>query len=613
MFAQRLRSKSHLAIEFAYRHLETTSQPLVIWIDARNETQLVRSCQMITGDLGFPCTSASPEQLLWCIRDWLNQSCSLSWVMVVDDFNDPSLVVKRHAYMVSDFETLMPQTSKGTVIVTTRNRYLANEVADDDGPIELRALPFEDVRLLLSNTNINASQERDTAAQKGLRRLADACQDQQLYREAEAILQKLLEFHRVNLGEHDPETLKAEADLAIARGKQGEKQACTEILSRVTDEMIATLGVDNSITLRTTCHLGSSFFHRQRYREADACFRNTLESQERVLGTRSPDAIITRRNLATSLRVQHRYDEAEQILRQCLRWNPNTQPTPDTETLSSLHDLCDIYLDRKDYSIAEVIIRQVLTAQIKAPFATIYSIRSSMQTLGVVLEKQGRFGEAESVYLDLVKDQSSSNSDPETLSALWNLGLLCRSHQRFADAAEYFSRLVDLQQRVVQNSNDKIDGKKAETFCQLAWVYSQLERYDLAERYNREAMELHQKQDKEEQDRLQFLRTLNNLAAALQNQDKFKEAAKYMRQVASGRIRILGYDDPLSQKSMENLGVLLYSYDNDEEDLELNYKFFLETPSLRPGTWESSDPAMSPDCREGGEPRITAEDQQTRL
>ena len=121
--------KTQLAITYANRYKDVYKS--VFWLNAGSEITLKSSFRSIAGrifDTQF-LDGVSDAKLQECTQRWLSDKRNPSWLVIFDNYDDPSLF---------DIDEYYPLASHGSIIITTRRSDL---IAGKDLPIK----PLQDI------------------------------------------------------------------------------------------------------------------------------------------------------------------------------------------------------------------------------------------------------------------------------------------------------------------------------------------------------------------------------------------------------------------------------------------------------------------------------------
>src|SRR6185295_10997516 len=173
--------------------------------------------------------------------------------------------------------------------------------------------------------------------------------------------------------------------------------------------------------------------------------------------------------------------------------------------------------DRGDYATAE---RNYSGAIVKAERFGIEDVRvaQSVSQLAQVYVAQGKFGEAEPLYLRaLAIYQSARGTEHMDVAAtLNNLGILHKMHGQYRDAEPYLTRALVIKEKVLGPGHAEV----GLSLHNLALLYVAEERYDQAEPLLRRALAIRE----QGAESLDLARTLEQYAGVLRKEGRSAEA-----------------------------------------------------------------------------------------
>ena len=146
-------SKSQIALEYAYRKKENSPQVSVFWINAHNASRFRSDYLHIGRIANLPQSrdpDTDPERL---IKDWLDSTQSGTWVMFVDNAEDPSeftdIVETGKPSVQNRISDLLPRSQNGCIVFMTRNKQAGIRLATANGIILLPKMDPKDAHELL--------------------------------------------------------------------------------------------------------------------------------------------------------------------------------------------------------------------------------------------------------------------------------------------------------------------------------------------------------------------------------------------------------------------------------------------------------------------------------
>jgi len=154
--------KTQIALQYAY---SVENKCSVFWVHSDSYTRFSRDYREIANRAQLPKNPVAEEELLFEIRKWLESPTSGPWVMILDNADNllemfPPVSEDKKPVGLSKF---LPQGSKGTILITTRDRVVASRLANMD-MLEVRAMgPREAGTLFLRYAPDAISSEEDKA------------------------------------------------------------------------------------------------------------------------------------------------------------------------------------------------------------------------------------------------------------------------------------------------------------------------------------------------------------------------------------------------------------------------------------------------------------------
>jgi non-specific serine/threonine protein kinase/serine/threonine-protein kinase len=146
-----------------------------------------------------------------------------------------------------------------------------------------------------------------------LENLANVAFQQKRHDDASALLERVIDIRRRNLGPESVQVLRTQCNLAALAGSEDPARAA-EILTEVEPRLRAAVGTDHVDMLTLLRNLGIHLGKVGRDREADAALRESLEIAERLHGPDHVEVARSRMECALSLNRQKRWREAEPLL-----------------------------------------------------------------------------------------------------------------------------------------------------------------------------------------------------------------------------------------------------------------------------------------------------------
>jgi tetratricopeptide (TPR) repeat protein len=158
--ANRFGRKSQIAIEYAYRFHNENPQSHVFWVYAANAARFDQAYRDIARKLKLPRIDDPDVDVCKVVLDWLNEEDSGQWLLILDNADIPGLffrpVGSEAPNQVNPTKALidyLPRrlNSKRSLIVTTRNRQLGEDLSNGAECIAILPFALQEARILLQS------------------------------------------------------------------------------------------------------------------------------------------------------------------------------------------------------------------------------------------------------------------------------------------------------------------------------------------------------------------------------------------------------------------------------------------------------------------------------
>ncbi len=251
--------------------------------------------------------------------------------------------------------------------------------------------------------------------------------------QAEPILRRVVEVRVGTLGEEHPDSLEALNGLADLLWTAGRKDEVEALDRRTLEIRRRTLGPDHPDTIKSLNGLGATLFNDGRYTDAAEMFQEALAGARRRLGDSHPQTLMLENNLAAAYLELGDLHRAEELLRQTVRDRIRVLGEEHPETVMSVHNLGVTLSQLGRYDEAEEQLRRAVAGRKRLPGAERAMLYSSSY-LADVLREQGRYDEAETLYLSTL-EQQRAGFGAEDAEALRTAGALAELRVRQGDLA----------------------------------------------------------------------------------------------------------------------------------------------------------------------------------
>ncbi|MBD2442030.1 tetratricopeptide repeat protein [Dolichospermum sp. FACHB-1091] len=234
---------------------------------------------------------------------------------------------------------------------------------------------------------------------------------------------------------------------------------------------------------------------------------------------------------------------------------------------TSLNNLAVLYESQGRYNDAEPLYLQSLDIRKHQLGNDHLDVAQSLNNLAVLYESQGRYNDAEPLYLQSldIRKHQLGNDHPDVAQSLNNLAVLYESQGRFNDAEPLYLQSLDIYKRQLGNDHPNV----AQSLNNLAVLYESQGRFNDAEPLYLQSLDIYKRQLGN--DHPNVAQSLNNLAVLYESQGRFNDAEPLYLQSLDIYKRQLGNDHPNVAQSLNNLAVLYESQGryNDAEPLYL--------------------------------------------
>ena len=167
--------KSQVAIEYSYRYRAKYPSRHVFWVHASTTERFDQAYRDIARRLNLPEWNDPSVDTLQIVSDWLNGRDHNGWLIILDNADDQKvffgLRIVNAIRCGPPLFLYLPQTSKGRVIITSRNRNAAFRLSNaPELIIDVSPMGAEDAKNLLKR-KLPHDQSSDTEIMKLLETL----------------------------------------------------------------------------------------------------------------------------------------------------------------------------------------------------------------------------------------------------------------------------------------------------------------------------------------------------------------------------------------------------------------------------------------------------------
>ena len=198
--------------------------------------------------------------------------------------------------------------------------------------------------------------------------------------------------------------------------------------------------------------IGETYMELGLYAASEAQLTRALELRRHALGADHPDTLKTTQTLTDVLQRDGRFDAADALITTFLAAERRLGRGNSREAIAAMISQADLAArGRADYARAEALDRQVLEIERHALGASDPLTLATMNNLGAVLTRAGKFSQAEEAYLRLIdtKRRVLGADHPSTLTSMNGLGVLYRTEGKYADAEAILKQALDGRRRTM--------------------------------------------------------------------------------------------------------------------------------------------------------------------
>ena len=236
------------------------------------------------------------------------------------------------------------------------------------------------------------------------------------------------------------------------------------------------------------------------------------------------------------------------------------------DTLTSMDNLAGVLSDQGKYGQAEEMYRQVLGLSETVLGKEYPDTLTSMDNLAGVLSDQGKYGQAEEMYRRVLglSETVLGKEHPDILTSMNNLATVLSDQGKYEQAEEIHRQALGLKETVLGKEHPDT----LTSMNNLATVLSNQGKYEQAEEIHRQVLGL--KETVLGKEHPGTLTSMNNLATVLSDQGKYERAEEIYRQVLGLRKTVLGKEHPHTLTSMNNLATVLSDQGKYEQAEEMH-------------------------------------------
>ncbi len=355
------------------------------------------------------------------------------------------------------------------------------------------------------------------------------------------------------------------ATLGMTYRSLGLSHEAIPLLERVRDYYLATAGAEDPDTLKANHNLALVYDETDRHSDALKLREQVLALRRRVNGPEHPDTLKAMRSLAFSYYKAGRCDEALKLREQVLALYRKVSGPEDPETLSATTSLATSYDDAGRRREALAIREQVVALCLKVSGPKDPATLLAMLCLATSYFEAGRCDEALKLQEELLALHRIING-PEHPATLWVMNNLANSYHaigRRDEALKMREKVLELRRKVLGAEN--VDTLIA--MGNLAISYAKAGRRDEALRLREDVLALYRKLTRPEHpDRID---AMGNLAISYAEAGRYDEALKLREDVLALYRKVSGPEHPDTVEAMGHLADSFEEAGRRDEALKL--------------------------------------------
>jgi TPR repeat protein len=312
--------------------------------------------------------------------------------------------------------------------------------------------------------------------------------------------------------------------------------------------------------------IGVSYLELGEYVKAEAMFRVSLGVERRLHGSDHIHITGPLDALGRALQSQGRFAEAEAMHREALGIARKLRRPEQSLIAAYLFDLAGALQGQAKLREAEACVREALGIRKGLPGADL-KLADTLNLLGVIIKKQGRFPDSEAMFRQCLAIQKKffGQEHPAVSMTLGNLAVVLQDQGKLQEA--------ETIQRAVIALDKRLFGEKHPALCgavhNLGVILVLEEKWVEAETALRQALLLGEQSLRSEHP--DVLNSLNSLAGLFQLRGNPTEAEVMYREILRRQEKMEKVEDPADfARTQCNLALVLQTQGKDAESLALH-------------------------------------------
>jgi tetratricopeptide (TPR) repeat protein len=208
---------------------------------------------------------------------------------------------------------------------------------------------------------------------------------------------------------------------------------------------------------------------------------------------------------------------------------------------------------QKELTLAQEYLKQAIVLQTK--FQKLEALATSLNNLAVLYDNQGKYSEAEPLYLDALEMRKRlfTGDHPDVATSLNNLAGLYYNQGKYSEAEPLYLDALEMRKQLFTGDHPDV----ASSLNNLALLYHSQGKYSEAELLYLDALEMRRRLFPG--DHPDVATSLNNLANLYHNQGKYSEAEPLYLDALEMKMRLFTGDHPNVASSLNNLADLYHN------------------------------------------------------
>jgi tetratricopeptide (TPR) repeat protein len=602
--------KSQIAIEYAYRQREECPQKWIFWVHAGSAARFEKSYRDIAAAVKLSGLDDPKTDVLDRVFQWLKSDDSGKWLMILDNADDESIFFshrRTEVHQRSDqsqpttaLSAYLPQNSRGSILVTSRNRVAAFKLVDREEHIVKVELMEQNVSKELLRRKLPNDESNEEECSELVKTLG--CLPLAITQAAAFIammppsmtISKYLEYFRDEKNQvsllskdggdlrRDPEVPNAVVvtwQISFDQIKKESTQAA-KLLSRMC--VLDRQGIPKFLF----CQDDDSGARAFKDDDGDALFFENGLAFDDAIGTLIAFSFIeaekdrnifqmhrlvqlsTKKWLEGHGEIEKRKVDALKLLSKkfpdgdyanwkiCEALNPHTRTALaytlhgcKLERAKLLHRSASYAVARGNYGIAEGMLEEAVYAREKLLGQEHLKTLASMNDLALTYLGQKRCEEAEKLQIQVLETRKRvfGQEHPDTLTSMNDLASTYWNQKRWEEAEELQMQVLETRKRVLgQEHPDTLTSMN-----NLASTYWNQKRWEEAEELEIQVLEARKRVLGQEHPNT--LVSMHNLASTYWDQKRWEEAEELQMQVLETTKRVLGQEHPDTLTTMNHL------------------------------------------------------------